>query len=114
MLKFVESVKNDKNYNSSFNSLIDLSDVEIDVSAKEVEKYVNYLRLNSHLLDNRKLAMITKTPDHVVLVTLYKLFGKDLPLNIRVFSTFNAAVRWLGLFNFSYEDYAKIVKEFKR
>ena len=57
--------------------------------------------------------MITKTPKHVVTGTLYQLLGKDLPLNIRVFSTFEAAVRWLGVFRFTFEDYTVIVRKLK-
>ncbi len=112
ILKFVRCIKMDKNFDTSFNSLIDLSDMEMEVSAKEVEKYVNYLKKNKSLMGNRKLAMITKTPEHVVIATLYKLLGKDLPLNIKVFSTFEAAIRWLGVFRFNYDDYSKIINGF--
>ena len=113
MLRFVDSIRNDEHYDTTFNSLIDLSEVEMAVSTKEVQRYVTFLQKNSSLLENRKLAIITTTPNHVVTGTLYQLLGKDLPLNIRLYSTFGAAVRWLGLFDFAFKDYTNIVKKIK-
>ena len=113
MFQFVETVKNEKDYDKTFNSLIDLNEVKLNISIKDIQKYVEYLNGDASVLGSRKLAIITKTPDHVVTGTLYQLLSENLPMNIRVFSTFEAAVRWLGLHSFTIDDYTNIVKELK-
>lgn len=88
---------NDKDFNVNYNLLIDFRDAEIHLDNHEVSELSNYHKNNSKLFGSRYAAHITKTPAQVVAGTKFDMYKNELPIKIKVFSTVEAAMGWVGL-----------------
>lgn len=86
-------------YNANYNFIVDLrnavpkNNLKIE---KEFQLYISHVKNIPNVLNNRKSAFITDTPQQVVAVTFYKMLS-DLPIIIEVFTTFESAIQWLNV-----------------
>ncbi len=112
MFSFIDEISKDKNYNVSFNSLIDLREATLQLTTDDVKKYIRYLEEHTEVLGKRKLAMITNSPNQVVYVTLYQLLSDKLPLKIKIFSTYQKALYWLDMPEFTENEFNSLISEF--
>ena len=88
---------NDKDFNKNYNLIIDFRDAEIHLNEKEVLELVSYHKDNEKLFGSRYAAHITKTPKQVVAGFNFDFYNKELPVKIKVFSTLEASLGWVGL-----------------
>lgn len=88
------NISNDKDYNSEFNSILDFRDSVIRMNHDDIMEIVNYIQYNIELNSNRKIALLTHTPMHVVTTTLFTIFSTKLPMYYKIFSTLRNAVSW--------------------
>ena len=88
---------NDKDFNKNYNLIIDFRDAEIHLNEKEVLELVSYHKNNEKLFGSRYAAHITKTPKQVVAGVNFDFYNKELPVKIKVFSTLEASLAWVGL-----------------
>lgn len=101
--KMKEIETQDPRYDPSFNFILDIREADFVIahSAKgEIDKYISFAKSTPNLVGKRKSALLTKTPDQVVAMTLYKL-SNSLPLTLEIFSTYQAALTWLGIEGFN-------------
>lgn len=96
-LKIHEKKSKDKDFNVNFNLLIDFRNAEILLSETDVLALVNFHKNNKKLFGKRKSAHLTQTPDQVLSGMHFDIFNKELPIIIKIFSTLEASLRWLGL-----------------
>lgn len=94
-LKYRESIE--KEYNSNFNVIDDSRDAEFLLDEKEISTYVDHITNNKLINGKRNAAYLTKTPNQVVIATLFDMLKKELPINVRIFSTVEAAINWVDL-----------------
>ncbi len=87
----------DKDYNPGYNFLVDYTHCRISYTDADLLKYVRDLRDNPLIIGNRKSAMITKTPAHVVFNTLYTEALKEFPMKFKIFSSIPAAMDWIDI-----------------
>ncbi len=114
MFEFVGVIKSDKAYNNRFNVLADISEITLTPNMKSIINYIDFLKQTDEVVNTKKMALITNSPQTVVIGTMFMEFSKELPLIINVFSTFETAVHWLDISGFSHKDYLRIVSEIKR
>ncbi|NJK85994.1 MAG: hypothetical protein HC906_08555 [Bacteroidales bacterium] len=62
-----------------------------------IEDYVVFAKNAPDFVAKRKIAVLTSTPDHVVVLSLFKLLN-TLPIHVEIFYTYCSALRWLGIF----------------
>ena len=106
----------DKDFNLNYNLLIDFRDAEILLSKEEVLELISYHKKNKKLFGSRFAAHITKTPKQVASGTMFDVFNKELPVKIKIFSTLEASLAWVGLSiedKKSIESYLDIIKAVK-
>jgi hypothetical protein len=91
---------NNKDYNSSFNFIVVLhgSNSPVRLEAEnEIKIFIDSIKTNQEILGNRRSAILTHTPNQMVLGTFYESAAKDLPMNFEIFSTIQSAIHWIGL-----------------
>ncbi|MDX8340815.1 hypothetical protein SLH46_16580 [Draconibacterium sp. IB214405] len=100
---------NDDEHDENYCVLSVLSHSKILLTADDVERYKSYLTDNKKVVGTRKVAVLTDTPKHVVISTIYKNAVKEFPMRFKIFSTYSAALQWL---NVSEEYESKILELF--
>jgi len=87
---------NDTLYSPNYNYIINFKNVEFKIKPEEIKEYVSSLKQNPKIFGNKNLAIITKTPDQTVPVTIYKMKQQGINQLVEVFSTYEAALQWLN------------------
>jgi hypothetical protein len=86
----------DLNYSPDYNLLVDVRATSIEGIRNDVREYIEFARSHKGISGNRKLAVITNTPRHVVFFTFLNMFKMRLPQTMKIFSSLDAAMYWLG------------------
>ena len=87
----------DPGYNREFRIIFDARDALLKFTEKEVVKFVEFSQTATEMLARRKAAILTKTPHQTMITTIYTMNMKDLPFMVEIFSTVEAAMRWVGI-----------------
>lgn len=95
-IKTHDEKSNDTDFNVNFNLLIDFRDAEIYLEEEEVLKLVKYHKNNKKLFGSRRAAHLTNTPNQVVAGFKFDIWNNELPIAIKIFSTLEASLRWIG------------------
>lgn len=98
---------NDPEFNPDYNFIGDLRNSEIVANAEDIRKCVSFIKSRKQLVSNRRLVVITATPNQVVFSTLFQKYGYELPIHFEVVSTLHGALKWVGC---SFEDYETVEK----
>jgi len=86
----------DVNFSPTYNLISDIRNLTFDVTLSDVDAFAAFHKQNPHLIGKRKNAILTETPDQVVLVTVFDSSHIDLSQSIQVVSTISSAVSWVG------------------
>lgn len=86
----------DTNYSPDYDLLVDVRGTIINGMRNDVREYIEFARSHKGISGNRKLAVITNTPRHVVFFTFLNMFKMRLPQTMKIFSSLDAAIFWLG------------------
>lgn len=105
IINFINILTEDVDYNPSYNVISDFRNVQIDDSEDEIKKFVDFLINNNKTKGKRNSAIVTSTPNQVVVSTLYFLNKSELQTTIQIFSTLKGASEWL---DYTYEEYLHI------
>jgi len=87
---------NSSDYKTSYNSLVDVRQAELEIEIKEFSKLIDIFSNFPITQTEMKIAVLTSTPQQVALSTLFaQNVQMKYPLSIEVFSTYEAAFDWL-------------------
>ena len=87
----------EKNYNPNYNYLTILSYCDIIYTTDDIIDYSSELTKYNELIGKRKSAILTDTPSQVALSVLYSRQLKEFPISYNIFSTLEAALKWVNL-----------------
>ncbi len=87
----------DPGYNPFYNLIDDFREARIIATENDVSDFADYMKSNAKLHGKRNSAYITRTPGQVVATTLFDILKDDLPINIKIVSSVEAAADWVGL-----------------
>lgn len=96
-LSFKTKVVSDKDYTKAYNYLDDYRDATFDTTRDEVKLYLDFAKKYEIRNSAQKSALLTETPNQVVMLSIYELLKSDFPDMIRIFSTLKFAYSWLNL-----------------
>jgi len=96
LLAYQKKVAEDTDYNPSFNIISDFRESTIKGREQDVVKFIDYITTHRPLA-KRQSAVLTHTPNQFVIGQLYTMHLGDLPMNVTVISTVEAALTWVGL-----------------
>jgi hypothetical protein len=75
-IAFKKSITLDPLFLPSLNYFVHLKKVVFSTNLEDIDKYVNFLESNSKIYGNRRVALITDTPNQVVSTTMFKVMQK--------------------------------------
>jgi len=97
LIKFKQKLIRDSKFSVDYSYYVHFKNVTFDIDVQEISKYITFSSKHLNPKSNRKVAIITNTPNQVVLTTLFKLQSKHALQKIEIFSTAQSALNWLGL-----------------
>ena len=86
----------DSNFSHNYDTLIDIRNTVIDGDRNDVKRYIEFAIAHGGVSGKRRMAVVTDTPKHVVFFTFMNMCAIALPQNMKLFSTPEAAISWLG------------------
>ncbi len=95
--KMKSEVCNHVLYSPHFNFIIDIRDAELNLSREELIDYANFVVKEIDPEVVVRVAVLSRTPDHVASTMVVQLNMKSKLVKYEAFSTVNASLDWLGL-----------------
>lgn len=86
----------DPDYNPAFDYLCVLQEANIVLTPEDLEMMTEFLNTVKENVVQHKLALLTETPGQVASATIYSELLKGMPVDLKVFTTLDAAVHWLN------------------
>ena len=86
----------DPDFNNSYDIISDLRNASLSYSEKDMNKIIQLFKENQEEIGNRKSALVTSNPIQVASTILFKEKIKYMPINVRIFSTREAAEQWIS------------------
>ncbi len=80
---------------------------------EDIDKYAKFLEANSKVYGNRRVALITNTPNQVVSTTMFKMMQENRSQSVEIFSTNESALEWLDS-NFNKNEILAVLDELMR
>lgn len=112
-IKFKKELLEDPLFKTNMNYYIHLKDVFFSTTKPDIKKYIKYMASIYDIIGNRKLALVTSTPNQVVPITIYKSLEGDLNQESKIFSTTEMALHWLNIDDESIESIINTISEYK-
>lgn len=91
-IAFKKSITTDPLFLPSLHYFVHLKNVTFSANLEDIDKYVDFLEDNNKVFGNRRVALITNTPNQVVYTTMFK----NKSQSIEIFSTNESALEWLN------------------
>lgn len=95
-IEFKKSITLDPLFLPSLNYFVHLKKVTFNTNLEDIDKYVRFLDANSNVYGNRRVALITNTPNQVVSTTMFKMMQQNKAQSVEIFSTNENALEWLN------------------
>jgi hypothetical protein len=95
-IAFKQSITLDALFLPSLHYFVHLKNVTFSTNLEDIDKYANFLEANSKIFGNRRVALITNTPNQVVSTTMFKMIQQNKSQSVEVFSTNESALEWLS------------------
>ena len=96
MKTFIIKESSDQDYSPNFDMLLDIRQITFKGFIKDIKDYIEFLRSHKGISGKRKLAVLTSKPHQVVFSTFLSMFSVKLPQTMKIFSSLEAALFWLG------------------
>ena len=95
-IEFKKSITLDPLFLPSLNYFVHLKKVTFSTNLEDIDKYANFLEANSMVYGNRRVALVTNTPNQVVSATIFKRMQQNKSQSVEIFSTNERALQWLN------------------
>ena len=116
MMNFIKILNEDTLFSPKLDHIIDLNKITFDLSVEDIQAYVQHLENNAKIFGEKRIALITNTPNQVTYSTLFKLAQEELQpfQSVQIFSTTQKAYNFIGLKKISFEEISQTLKELKK
>lgn len=95
-IAFKKCITLDPLFLPSLNYFVHLKNAAFVTNLEDVDAYANFLADNYTIFGNRRVALITNTPNQVVPSTIFKMLQETSPQLVEIFSTNERALKWLN------------------
>ena len=69
----------------------------IDDNEDDISIFSKFINANFKVYENRRVALITNTPNQVVYATIFKTMQENVNESVEIFSRYEYAIKWLGV-----------------
>jgi hypothetical protein len=94
-INFRQNITLDPLFLPSLNYFVHFKKVTFSTNSDDINKYANFMADNYNVYGNRRVALITNTPNQVVSTTLFKMIHQKTS-QVEIFSTNESALEWLN------------------
>jgi len=109
-IAFKKSISLDSFFLPSLHYFVHLKNVIFSTNLEDIAKYTSFLEANSKVFGNRRVALITNTPNQVVFTTMFKMMQQNKFQSVEIFSTNESALEWLNS-NFNKNEILAVLDE---
>ena len=95
-INFKKNITLDSLFLPGLNYFVHLKKVTFCTNLEDINKYINFLEINTKAFGDRRVAIITDTPNQVVYTTMFKNLQQSKTQSIEIFSTNESALEWLN------------------
>lgn len=97
LIGFLKMQFENPDYQSSSDIITDVRRAQFEITWREMEALVAFIRSNSKVQVSKKIAVITRAPNQMATSTLFALSMEDnnCPQIIEVFSTLKSTLDWI-------------------
>lgn len=115
MLDFIKNINLDPLFSPKLNHIVDLNEITFDLNQEDLNSYAQLLKDNFKMFGEKKIALITSSPNQVVYSTLFKEAQEQLqPLqSVEIFSTLKSAYNFINI-NSSFEEISTTLNSLKK
>ncbi|WP_421918721.1 hypothetical protein [Marinifilum sp.] len=108
-------IKEEENFKAYSNTILDFRDCILDIEHDELPEMIAYLKSNSIINMDRKVAFLASTPNEVVLSMLYQqlLIESGIVYATKIFSTCKAATGFFDFERFGEDELIDIIQNLK-
>lgn len=85
----------------------------INETEADISTYSKFIMNNFNVYGNRRVALITNTPNQVVYTTIFKTMAENAHQSVDIFSRYENAMKWLGV-DLDVEKLIDVVLELKK
>jgi len=89
-------VLKDKDFNATYNSVVDFRDAVLEFEDEEIEKFIGFLKKQNAIDANRRAALLTNTPNQVLFLSIFELLTENMIVSYKIFSTRETSVKWVS------------------
>lgn len=114
IIEFKKTVFSDKNYNPNFNRIYDFRELEFLFELKELTRYIEFISNNRFFLGKRKSAVITNSPNQVVIGMGFDILKNKLPIEVKVCSTIETAISFIGISKINWEFVKALIRKLNK
>ncbi|MBN2167116.1 MAG: STAS/SEC14 domain-containing protein [Marinilabiliaceae bacterium] len=94
-IELIEKEVKDERFNSKYNTIVSIDQADVDlINFSEAKNWVESVRSFEDYIGRRKFAIVTSSIKQVIISTMFVYEAKILPMQIKVFSSIEAALRW--------------------
>lgn len=97
IIEWMEETGQDSLFDPSFNVLNDYRDAESKMNIKEINEFVEFLKVDKISYGRRQSAFLTANPNQTVFSNMLWRYNNEKLIRIKTFSTLLEAIKWLGL-----------------
>jgi len=95
-INFKQKIALDPLFSPNLHFFVHLKNVSFNTNSEDIDKYVKFLETNYNVYGNRRVALITNTPNQVVSTTMFKMMQQNTSQSVEIFSTNESALQWLN------------------
>lgn len=96
-IDFKKKLLIDPHFKANLNHFINFKNVNFITAPSDISEFVAFMGNNIQQIGQRKVALITNTPNQVVSTTIYKLMQQNSNQQVEIFSINENALKWLTI-----------------
>ncbi|WP_372769864.1 hypothetical protein [Lutibacter sp.] len=115
-IDFKKRITSDPLYVPNLNYFVHLKNVTfttINETEDDIFAYSKFITNNFNVYGNRRVALITNTPNQVVYTTIFKTMQENANQSVEIFSRYENATKWLGI-DLELEKLIEVLLELKK
>ena len=97
IIDVVKEVTKQEVFIPQMNSIIDFRKACLIMDQDAVQNYVNFSKSKPELSGDRKIALLTTTPQQTTYSMIFQTLMRGLPVRVDIFSTLEAVLEWEGI-----------------
>jgi len=113
-IEFKKKLHTDPLFKADLKHFIHHKNVVFNTKPADIVHFTKYINSVAELLGNRKVALVTDTPNQVVSTTMYKMMQKNPTQTVDVFSTLESGLNWLDVDEFYLDELMNIILELSK